>query len=168
MPYIAALVNGTLRELSYCLHRDCAVEPIDLSQSDGVRIYRRSLTFLMVVAAHHLFPEIELYVDHSLPFGGYFCEMHNREPLTEIELTALKQEMQRMVQANLPIIREDEIPLEEALSIFVTRGEYDKVSVFQGRDRKKSLFAFIQPEWLSRLFPRLYGTFNRLSAVFRP
>lgn len=140
VPYMAALVNGTLRELTYCLHHDCTVEPIDLSQSDGVRIYRRSLTFLMVVAAHHLFPEAELFVDHSLPFGGYFCEVHNRGPLTETELAALKQEMYRMVQANLPITREEEIPLEEALSIFRARGEFDKVGVFQGRDRKKKAY----------------------------
>ncbi|TFG71018.1 MAG: nucleoside kinase [Anaerolineales bacterium] len=138
MPFIAALVNGTLLELSYCLQRDCNVEPVDLAHSDGVRIYRRSLTFLMVVAAHHLFPEIELFVDHSLPFGGYFCEVHNHEPLTESELAALKQEMYRMMLANLPIIREGEIPIEEALAIFRSRGEFDKVGVFQGRDPKKA------------------------------
>ncbi len=139
-PYIAALVDGTLRELSYRIHRDCAVEPIDLSQSDGGRIYRRSLTFLMVVAAYHLFPEVEVFVDHSLPFGGYFCEVHNHEPLTETELAKLKQEMHRMVEANLPIVREDEVPLEEALSIFHERGEFDKVELFQERDRKNKAY----------------------------
>ena len=55
-PLIAALVNGTLRELTYAIKYDCHVKPIDLSDSDGVRIYRRSLSFLLVVAAHTLFP----------------------------------------------------------------------------------------------------------------
>ncbi|MDF1514591.1 MAG: nucleoside kinase, partial [Anaerolineae bacterium] len=140
IPYIAALVDGTLRELTYSIKRDCAVEPIDLSQSDGVRIYRRSLTFLMVVAAYHLFPGIEVFVDHSLPFGGYFCEIHNRQPLTEEELLCLKAEMQRMVEADLPIIREDEVSLEQALALFQERGELDKLSVFQGRDRKTKAY----------------------------
>ena len=140
VPYIAALVDGTLRELSYCIQRDCTIEPINLSQSDGGRIYRRSLTFLMVVAAQHLFPKAEVFVDHYLPFGGYFCELHNREPFTETELTKLKQEMLQLVEANLPIIREDKVPLEEALSIFRERGETDKVSIFQGRDRKTKAY----------------------------
>jgi uridine kinase len=140
VPYIAALVDGTLRELSFPVTRDCNIEPIDLSQSDGVRIYRRSLTFLMVVATQHLFPGTAVFVDHSLPFGGYFCELQNREPFTKSELLLLKQEMIRMVEANLPIMREEEIPLEEALSLFRERGESDKVSVFQGRDRKTKAY----------------------------
>lgn len=130
---VAALVDGTLRELTYALQRDCTVEPLDLSTSDGERIYRRTLTFLLVVAAHRLFPEAELFVDHSLPFGGYFCEIRNRPPLTREELDALSQEMQRLIEANLPILRE-ELPLEEAVEIFRQHGARDKAALFQGRN----------------------------------
>lgn len=130
---VAALVDGTLRELTYPLQRDCTVEPLDLASSDGERIYRRTLTFLLVVAAHRMFPEAELFVDHSLPFGGYFCEIRNRPPLTREELDALSQEMQRLVEANLPIRRE-ELPLEEALEIFRQHGASDKAALFQRRN----------------------------------
>jgi len=40
VPLIAALVDGQLRELTFPIERDASVEPIDLSQSDGVRILR--------------------------------------------------------------------------------------------------------------------------------
>lgn len=130
---VAALVDGTLRELTYALQRDCTLEPLDLSTSDGERIYRRTLTFLLVVAAHRMFPEAELFVDHSLPFGGYFCELRNRPPLTREELDALSQEMQRLIEANLPILRE-ELPLEEAVEIFRQHGALDKAALFQGRN----------------------------------
>jgi len=116
VPLIAALVDGQLRELTFPIERDASVEPIDLSQSDGVRIYRRSLTFLMVVAAHHLYPGTEIYVDHSLPYGGYFCQARNHGPFVEEELDRLEQEMRRLVDADLPIIREM-VPLDEALRI---------------------------------------------------
>jgi len=135
VPYLAALVDGTLRELTFPLLRDAQVEPIDLRQSDGIRIYHRSLTFLLVVAVHNLVPGAELYVDHSLPFGGYFCELRNRDPFSEAELEALSREMKRLVDADLPIVRE-QVPLETALELFEQRGESDKVAVFQGRDRK--------------------------------
>ena len=135
-PLIAALVDGDLRELTFPIRRDCAVEPIDLSQSDGVRIYRRSLTFLLVAAVHRLFPGIDIYVDHSLPFGGYYCEVHNREPFSDAELKLIRDEMQRLVDADLPIIREEEVPLDQALDVFNARGELDKVGIFQGRDRR--------------------------------
>lgn len=139
VPYIAALVNGKLRELTYPIKQDCSIDPIDLSQSDGVRIYRRSLTFMMVVAARHIFPDVEIFVDYSLPFGGYFCEVRHREPFTDEELQALSKEMQRMVEADCAIKRE-KMPIEEALKIFRDRGELDKVGVFQERDLKRKTY----------------------------
>ncbi len=136
VPLIAALVDGTLRELTYPLRRDCHVRPIDLSESDGVRIYRRSLTFLFVAAWHELYPDVERYVDHSLPFGGYFCETQNHPPLTEEQIAALEEKMQSWIDADLPI-RRDRVPLEEALEIFRVRGEQDKVALFQTRSKNQ-------------------------------
>jgi uridine kinase len=139
-PLIAALVNGNLRELTFAIDRDSVVEPIDLSQSDGVRIYRRSLTFLMVVAAHRLFPDAQIFIDHSLPYGGYFCEARNREPLTEAELDQLSREMQHLIEQDLPIQREPEIPLERALEIFAKRNEQDKMAVLETRNHGKRAY----------------------------
>jgi uridine kinase len=139
VPYITALVNGELRELTYTIERDSDVEPVDLSQSDGVRIYRRSLAFLMIAVLNKLFPGVQVFVDHSLPFGGYFCEVRNRAPLTEPELRVLAGEMHRMVEADYPIQRES-VALEDALKIFEERQEMDKVAIFQGRDRKKKSY----------------------------
>jgi len=136
VPIIAALVDGKLRELTYPIARDATVEPIDLSQSDGERIYRRSLTFLMVAAAHRIFPEAQIYVDHSLPFGGYFCEVSDRAPFTDEELSRLASEMRHLVAADLPILREDNVPLDAALEVFQRHGQPDKVTLFEGRDRR--------------------------------
>lgn len=139
VPHITALVDGELRELTYALEKDSALVPLDLSHSDGVRIYKRSLAFLMIVASRQIFPNIEIFVDHSLPFGGYFCEVRNRAPLSEVELQSLAAQMQQMVDANLPILRE-EVCLEKALAIFESRNETDKVAIFQGRDRQKKSY----------------------------
>lgn len=135
-PLITALVDGNLRELTWRIEHDSVVESINLSESDGVRIYRRALTFLMVAAMHRLFPKAEIFVDHSLPYGGYFCEVRGREPFTEAELEQVSSEMQHMVDQNLPITREPEAPLDRALDVFRMRRELDKVAVFEGRDRK--------------------------------
>jgi len=139
VPIMAALVDGVLRELGYCVEQDCVAEPIDLSQSDGVRIYRRSLAFLMVAAARRLYPDAHVYVDHSLPFGGYFCVVHNHAPFTEEELDALAQEMRRMMQADIPITQE-KMYLEDALEIFRERDELDKVALFQSRIRNRKTY----------------------------
>lgn len=140
VPLIAALVDGQLRELTYRIERDCRVKPIDLSESDGVRIYRRSLTFLMVAAVHRVYPDAAIYVDHSLPYGGYFCEARNRPPFTEEELERLAKEMQQLIDADVPILREEEVALDRALEIFASRTETDKVAIFEGRDRSRKAY----------------------------
>ncbi len=56
-PIVGAIVNGELRELTFCLQMDSKVQPVTMGDADGMRIYRRSLTFLLEVAFITLFPE---------------------------------------------------------------------------------------------------------------
>src|SRR5512144_3019310 len=56
-PIVAALIDNELRELTYHIDRDVEVTALGTDDRDGSRIYRRSLTFLLVVAVNQLFPE---------------------------------------------------------------------------------------------------------------
>ena len=78
----AALVNDKLRELTLPLYSDTVINPIDSSTSDGMRIYRRSLTFLLIAAAAELYPNDTINIAHSMPSGGYYCERSNGIPYT--------------------------------------------------------------------------------------
>ena len=136
-PTVAALVDNELRELSYRVDGDIEVTPITMAHSDGFRIYRRSLSFLLITAIHELFPQASVYVDHSLTFGGYFCKVEGREPFTEEELAQIKARMQEIVEADEPILKE-RVPLTEAIALFQARGDEDKVRL-QSRRRKDYL-----------------------------
>src|SRR5215216_3596772 len=85
---IAAVVNGDLRELTYPINIEARVIPVTMSDPDGARIYRRSLTFLLEMAFSDLFPNAVLYVDHSVASGGYYCQVTGRAPLFESEIDA--------------------------------------------------------------------------------
>ncbi len=140
VPVIAALVDGELRELAYPLKRDAEVAPVFLSDSDGVRIYRRSLAFLMVTAISELYPEVQVVVDHSLPFGGYFCRVLGRESFSNEELAAIEARMRAIVEEDAPISKE-KVPVEDALAIFQQRGQDDKVRLLSRR-RKDYLILY--------------------------
>jgi uridine kinase len=79
---VAAVINSDLRELTYPIEIDAYVEPITMSMPDGARIYRRSLTFLLEMAFADLFPDANLFVDHSVASGGFYCQVSERKPLT--------------------------------------------------------------------------------------
>jgi uridine kinase len=85
---IAALVNGHLRELTYPVRYDVEVKPVLFSDSDGLRIYRRALSFVLTVAAEELFPERKITIDHSLPFGGYYCAVLAGNPSRRMSFSA--------------------------------------------------------------------------------
>lgn len=130
-PFVAALVNGRLRELTIPLETDAEIEPITTSNSDGSRIYRRSLCFLMIVAAAELFPNTIITVMHSMPFGGYYCEFEGQNATVE-QLTQLKQRMRALVNANLAI-NQVRVPLDEALQVFQKSGDEEKAALFAKR-----------------------------------
>jgi uridine kinase len=133
-PTVAALVNGELRELAYRVEADVEVVPITMAHSDGFRIYRRSLAFLLVTAVDELFPEATVYVDHSLTFGGYFCQVQGREPFNPEELASIEARMQEIVDLDEPI-RKERVPLNDAIALFKARGDDDKVRLLARRKK---------------------------------
>jgi uridine kinase len=130
-PPIAAIVDGVLRELAWSVSRDVEAEPIHLSDSDGMRIYCRSLSFLLIVAAHDVFPDAQVFVDYSVPYGGYFCRLEGREPFTPEELASVEKRMGQLVEEDHPIERH-RLSISEARRLFAFRGEEEKVRMLRG------------------------------------
>ncbi len=123
---VAAIVNGKLGELNTPIVRDADVTLVTRGSRDGSRIYRRSLTFLLVVAAHELFPGARTLVDHSLPYGGYYCEIVGHTPLGQADLDRLRRRMRDIVEADEPLVKR-RVPLAEAEGIFKQQGYDDKL-----------------------------------------
>jgi uridine kinase len=140
VPVIAALVNGELRELTYPIQRDSRVDALLLSDSDGVRIYRRSLSFLLVATVRELFPDAQIFVEYSLPFGGFFCQVRGREPFSVKELAQIETHMRRIVAEDAPITKE-RVSIQDAVELFEARGEVEKAKLLSRR-RKDYLILY--------------------------
>ena len=134
VPIVAALVNGKLAELTLPVTSDIDVCPMTMSTTDGSRIYRRSLSFLLIVAARELFPDAKIVVDHSMPFGGFYCEIKGRPPLNADEITRLEKRMREIVAADAPIIKQ-RMSLETAREIFTSQGYDDKLRLLKYRTK---------------------------------
>ena len=131
-PIVGAVVNGQLRELTYPVNFESQVKPVTMGDADGMRIYRRSLIFLLEAAFQELHPDGAIAIDHSVSSGGYFCQVSKRKPLTENEITLLEERMHAMVAKNLPLTR-TVVPLQEALDYFQGKGQDDKVQLLSFR-----------------------------------
>jgi uridine kinase len=133
-PLLGGIIEGRLRELSYPVRRDSALAPVLMNSSDGRRIYRRTLSLLLIAAAHELFPEARINVSYALPEGGIFCFVTGREPFNEGDIERLEGHMRDIATANEPI-RKAVVPLEEAIALFRNRQADDKVRLLEQRNR---------------------------------
>ena len=129
---VGAIVNSSLRELTFPLSADAEIMPINMSASDGARIYRRSLTFLLEVAFLELFPDWSLTIDHSVSSGAYYCHVPEQEPFKQTYLDELEAQMRALVAADKPMVRE-KVALDEAKAFFRRHGQEDKLRLLNYR-----------------------------------
>jgi uridine kinase len=132
---IAAMIENRLRELSIPIKRDTEVRPITLQELDGTRIYRRSLAFLLVAAAHRLFPGVQVFIDHALPQRAFYCHLGQHPPLSAEQVKQLAATMRQMVAADETIERQ-QLELEAARAYFADKGDEQKVRLLQFRTRR--------------------------------
>ena len=101
-PLAAVLVNNELNSLDAPVLTDCIVRPITLDTAQGATTYRRSLCFLLAVAAKQLFPERRLMAGMAIGTGffHYFDDDHVVSPE---EIAILEASMRSLVERDIAI-----------------------------------------------------------------
>lgn len=131
-PIVLARVNNIYKELGSSIKEDLShVEFLDLYTKDGIRVYQRSATFLMIAATRNIAPHVNIRVNHHIN-GGYFCELENEEDLTHDFILSVKNEMIRIIKADMKINKKS-ITLDAALKLFEENEMFDKKRLFKYR-----------------------------------
>lgn len=129
---LAVRINNEICSLDSNVEINCKLEPVLKNTKDGANVYRRSLCLLLATAAHNLFPTSHLLVGHSLGYGYYYT-LDTGTPITQEQITSLENEMQRLVQQDLPVTTktisyEDAINLFEELNLTETRKQLNYIA----------------------------------------
>ena len=104
-PYIVAgLVNNEIVSLSFKVEVNARFEPVTLYSMEGARVFRRSLCFLLSVAAEELYPDRRLIIGHSLG-DGYFYYFDGMSSISNTDIDSLRSRMRELVQEDLQINR---------------------------------------------------------------
>lgn len=123
VPIVLAKVDYKLQELYNTIEKDSTVTFLTMSNKDGKRAYRRSLTMLLQKAVYNLWGNITVNVLYSLG-DGYYCEAEGVE-LNEKMLLAIKTEMLRLIEQDISITKEI-IKTDVARELFSNMGLYEK------------------------------------------
>ncbi|NDJ53359.1 MAG: hypothetical protein GYB68_09785, partial [Chloroflexi bacterium] len=129
---MAALVDNELRGLEFPVKRDVTVKPVSISHTDGLRIYRRSLTLLLLAAINDLFPGTKIAVTNSLPSGGYVCEVRQGTDFSAQQIEQIEGRMRELVEVDEPIVRQA-VPKPDANALAQKNGDQDKLRLYEAR-----------------------------------
>lgn len=132
LPYVGALVNNDAVALQYPVLMSCAVRGLTVADHEGWLIMRRSMCFLLAMAANKVFPEARFRINHSVDSGVFFTLfMSASEQATSDEaIAAVEQEMRALVSENRTISG-NEYAYDDAVEIFASKNLPDKLALLR-------------------------------------
>lgn len=130
-PIVSAKVNNVSQGLRYRLFNSRDVMFLDITDRSGMRVYCRSLCFLLAKAARDVFAGCTLYIDCPIS-NGYFCNIIKSDGsrISPHDIELISARMKEIVAEDMPFHRR-EVPIEEACSIFKELGYNDKVKLIE-------------------------------------
>src|SRR5262245_48329227 len=88
---------------------------------DPLSRLRHSCSHVMADAVKRLFPNAKVAIGPSIETGFYY-DFDVERPFTDEDLRAIEAEMQKIIDQDLPFVRE-EISRDKAVELFKKRGE---------------------------------------------
>lgn len=150
-PFLAAYVNNKLKELNYCIYRPVSIRFIDITHFAGMRVYQRTLFFILQKAVYDLYPNRKLYIKNSVS-KGFYCEIEGKDDLSGEEVERLEERMRLIVDQRIPIVR-NKMLMSEAEELYRKWNMDDKISLLHTRPH---LYVTIYN--LANLVGYFYGT----------
>ena len=155
---VGCIFNNEYQNLEYEVKNDGKVELIDTFSKEGMKIYVRTLVYIMGKAFEKLYPEEKLTVEYQLGHA-MFCTCDNKK-ITEEFVCKMTEEIQKIIDKNLPI-KKVTMTREEAKEF------YEKTDTSKGRLQydltdNKEIYMYYCEDY----YNYCYGTMaNRTGAV---
>ena len=121
---VACKFNNELKSLNYEITTDGKIELIDVTQKDGMRVYKRGLIYIIAKAFQETYNNALLTVDYQL-YHSMLCEVDNLQ-ITEEMIEKVNKRAQEIINQDLPIVKK-----------FMTKEEaakfYEKEKTLKGK-----------------------------------
>ncbi len=132
---VAALVNNELVSLSFKVEINAALEAVTAESPHGIRIFRRTLSFLLAMASRQIFPERPLVIGHSLG-DSYYYYYDGEAEISSTDIEKLSERMEEIIQADKPVTRRV-IAYTEAIDFFKNENQKGTALLLRYRNESK-------------------------------
>ena len=114
-PVIGAKFNNQYKRLDFVPKEDGEAVLVDISSSGGMKIYRRTLIFIMAMAFSRVYPEAKIRVNYQLS-NAMFCTIDDMK-IEKDNLKIVEKEMKNIINEDIKIICK-ELTREQANSLY--------------------------------------------------
>ena len=116
---LGCLYNNEYRNLETEIEENAQIDLIDMSTKEGMKIYRRTIVYIMGKAFERLYPKGHITVEYQLG-SAMFCKCDNVK-ITEAFIKNLKKEMENIIKEDLEI-KKIEMNRKEAKKFYEETG----------------------------------------------
>ena len=141
--FLAAYVNNRIKELNFRIYTPSTVRFFDMTSFEGIRVYQRTISFILQKAVFDLFPNNPLHIRHSMGASGFYCEITGLDPIPEQHLEAIREQMHRLIELDIPI-RSTKMLTSTVRKIYEGFGMDDKIALLDSRPRLYSKLSTLE------------------------
>lgn len=132
-PIVAAKVDHVLKGMQTAAGDYEEIQFVNMEMEAGIKIYQRSVVFLMITAIRELYPDAEVTVEHSIS-GGLYCEVYLAGMFKKSDVGAIEKHMRQIVSEKRLIVKKI-LPKEEVIRLFEESGQEEKAHLIASLKR---------------------------------
>ncbi len=126
---VAAKVNNQVVGLGYRIFSNRMVEFINITSPLGLRVYTRTLFFVLCKAVHDVYKDGRVKIGFPVS-GGYNCSLAIGKEVTEADVDALRKRMEQIIEQKIPIKRHER-PTDDVVKMFRESGDETKAVLLE-------------------------------------
>lgn len=126
---VSARVNNKVEGMHYRVYNSKDVEFLDMTSSSGSRAYTRTLFFVLCKAVQDIYPATDVVIDIPVS-NGFYVDIRLGRPVVDEDVNIISRRMQEIIDARMPI-RRFTVPTEEAVALFLEKGDIEKVKLLK-------------------------------------
>jgi threonyl-tRNA synthetase len=155
----AGEVNGNLVDLRYEIKEDSSLSILTFEDEKGKSAFRHTTSHILAQAIKRLYPSAKLAIGPAIEDGFYY-DFDFEKAFTNDDLSAVENEMKKIVKENLDIKRFT-LKREEAIAFMKKRGEDYKVQLINDLPEDEGISFYEQGEYVDLCAgPHLLSTKN--------
>uniref|UniRef100_A0A7C4TGT4 Threonine--tRNA ligase n=1 Tax=candidate division WOR-3 bacterium TaxID=2052148 RepID=A0A7C4TGT4_UNCW3 len=116
--FVAARINGVLKDLSSPITEDSEIDLLRISDPEAQQIFWHSTAHIMAMAVKSLFPDTKLAIGPAIEQGFYY-DFDSAQPFSTEDLVRIEEKMAEIIKEDIPFERI--VMAKEAVIEFYTR-----------------------------------------------